>query len=298
MEWPCYDPLSDNFSHRRLIIVKRLRRTKKRISDTPSTGPTEKLEIQSLAKHFPALEHEKLERLAAEMSLMRFKRGDRILVDPQSPTDIFLVLKGAIAVTWQHDGRHQVLVTLLSPGEIFCVTSLLPEMAQGLKGYAFTNSLVGTINSKRLLDIVLGVPLAAFKSAMEMTVGWSAETLMRYVRMFHVSPRDRLVIALIEMGAKFGVRDSRGLILNLPMTQKDLANLLGASRQKVNAYLGQLVRLGAVINLKRQIVLVPDKLFDLIGDPGLRYRSAPVKHPGSKPHNGVSTQPRRDQAHL
>jgi len=29
---------------------------------------------------------------------------------------------------------------------------------------------------------------------MEMTVGWSAETLMRYVRMFHVSPRDRLVI--------------------------------------------------------------------------------------------------------
>jgi len=278
--------------------VKRLRRTKKRISDTPTTGPTEKLEIQSLAKHFPALEHEKLERLAAEMSLMRFKRGDRILVDPQSPTDIFLVLKGAIAVTWQHDGRHQVLVTLLSPGEIFCVTSLLPEMAQGLKGYAFTNSLVGTINSKRLLDIVLGVPLAAFKSAMEMTVGWSAETLMRYVRMFHVSPRDRLVIALIEMGAKFGVRDSRGLILNLPMTQKDLANLLGASRQKVNAYLGQLVRLGAVINLKRQIVLVPDKLFDLIGDPGLRYHSAPVKHPGSKPHNGVSTQPRRDQAHL
>jgi hypothetical protein len=59
-----------------------------------------------------------------------------------------------------------------------------------------------------------------------------------------------------------------------------------------------LVGLGAVINLKRQIVLVPDKLFDLIGDPGLRYHSAPVKHPGSKPHNGVSTQPRRDQAHL
>jgi hypothetical protein len=125
------------------------------------------------------------------------------------------------------------------------------------------------------------------------------QTLMRYVRMFHVSPRDRLVIALIEMGAKFGVRDSRGLILNLPMTQKDLANLLGASRQKVNAYLGQLVRLGAVINLKRQIVLVPDKLFDLIGDPGLRYHSAPARHPGSKSHhNDVSMQPKRDQMHL
>src|SRR5260370_3635290 len=264
--------------------MKRLRRTKKRISDTPATGPTEKLEVQSLSKHFPALEHEKLERLAAEMSLVRLKRGDRIIVDQSSPADIFMVVKGAIAVTWQHDGRHQVLVTLLSPGEIFCIASLLPEMAQGLKGHAFTNSLVGTINSKRMLDIVLGVPLSAFKSAMEMTVGWSAETLMRYVRMFHVSPRDRLVIALIEMGAKFGVRDSRGLILNLPMTQKDLANLLGASRQKVNAYLGQLVRLGAVIHLSRQIVLVPDKLFTLIGDPALRFHTAAARHSANKSH--------------
>ena len=155
---PCYDVLSGTSSHPTLIIMKRLRRTKKRIPpDAPSNGPVEKLEVQSLAKHFPALEHEKLERLAAEISLIRFKRGDRIIVDQNSPADIFLVLKGAIAVTWQHDGRHQVLVTLLSPGEIFCVTSLLPEMAQGLKGYAFTNSLVGTINSKRLLDIVLGI---------------------------------------------------------------------------------------------------------------------------------------------
>jgi CRP-like cAMP-binding protein len=268
--------------------MKRSRRPKKRAADTPSAGPGEKLEVQSLSRHFPALAPDQLERLAKEMSLTRFKRGDRILIDHQSSTDIFLVLKGAIAITWQHDGRHQVLVTLLAPGEIFAVTSLMPEMAQGLKGYAFTNSLLATINSKRWLDIVLGVELGAFKSVMEMTVGWSAETLMRYVRMFHLSPRDRLVIALIEMGAKFGVRDSRGLILNLPMTQKDLADLLGASRQKVNAYLGQLVRLGAVIHLSRQIVLVPDKLFALIADSGLRFHSAPTKHSATKPHDNAA----------
>jgi hypothetical protein len=90
-----------------------------------------------------------------------------------------------------------VLITLLAPGEMFGVSSLLPEMAQGLKGHAFTNCLAATIDSTRLLDILLGVELGAFKSAMEMTIGWSAETLVRYVRMFRMSPRDR-VIALIE----------------------------------------------------------------------------------------------------
>ncbi len=261
-----------------------------------SIGPAEKaLDVQTLIKHFPVLESEKLERLAAEMSVVRFKRGERIPIDLHS-TDIFLVLKGAIAVTWQHDHRRQVLVTLLAPGEIFGASALFPDMEKGLKRYAFTNSVVATIHSARLVHILLGVELAAFKAAMKMTVGWSAEALMRYIRMFHLSPRDRLVIALIEMGAKFGVRDSRGLILNLPITQKDLANLLGVSRQKVNANLGQLVRAGAVINLNRQIVLVPDKLFAVIGDPGVRHQAARNTHSTAGIHNGSATS-RRESMH-
>jgi CRP-like cAMP-binding protein len=278
-------------------IMKHIRRPATRISDPSSNGSAEKpLELQTLFKHFPTLKPEKLERLAREMSLVRFNRGDRILVEPHSPADVFLVLKGAIAITRQHDSRHQVLVALLAPGEIFGVPSLLPKMAQGLNGYAFANSLMAKIDSTKLLDILLGVELRAFKSATEMTVGWSAETLMRYIKMFHMAPRERLVIALIEIGEKFGVRDSRGLILNLPMTQKDLADLLGASRQKINEYWGELVRLGAVINLGRQIVLVPEKLVALMEDPGLLHPADPSMDPASTPHNGRALS-RREQLH-
>ncbi len=279
--------------------MKRPKRPKNKTAEESAADPAEKpVGVESLTKHFPALEPDKLEWLAEEMSAVRLKRGDRILVDSQSAADVFLVLKGAIAITWQHDSRHQVLVTLLAPGETFGVSSLLPEIAQGLKGYAFANSVVATIDSTRLVEILLGVELVAFKSAMEMTVGWSSKTLMRYIRMFHLSPRDRLVIALIEIGAKFGVRDSRGLILNLPVTQKDLADLLGSSRQSVNAHLAELVRLGAVINLSRQIVLVPEKLFALIGGPVVHYH-APVggKHFAGKPHD-VPALSRREQLHL
>src|SRR3984957_20593959 len=217
--------------------MKPLKRTKSRPSAPLLNGSVEKpLNVQVLSKHFPTLEQDKLERLAGEMSLVRFKRGDRILADPHSATDTFLVLKGAIAITWQHDSRHRVLIALLAPGEIFGDSSSLPGSAQGLNGYAVAICLVAKIDSSRLVDILLGVDLAAFKAATEMTVGWSAKALMRYIKMFHMAPRERLVIALIEIGNKFGVRDPRGLILNLPMTQKDLADLLGASRQKINEY--------------------------------------------------------------
>jgi CRP-like cAMP-binding protein len=273
--------------------MKRIKRPTIRVSD-PSAEKA--LDVQTLFKHFPTLSPEKLERVASQMSLVRFKRGDRILAEPHSQADVFLVLKGAIAITRQHDSRHRVLVALLAPGEIFGVPSLLPKVAQGLNGYAFANSLVAKIDSTRLLDILLGVELRAFKSATEMTVGWSTETLMRYIKMYHMSPRERLVIALIEIGAKFGVRDSRGVILNLPMTQKDLAELLGASRQKINEYWGELVRSGAVINLGRQIVLVPEKLVALMNNPGLCQRATPIAHLAGGSHNG-SAHSRREQMH-
>src|ERR1700730_1903715 len=276
--------------------MKPLKLTKRRPS-APLNGSGEKpLNVQVLSKHFPTLGQGKLERLAGEMSLLRFKRGDRILADPHSATDTFLVLKGAIAITWQHDSRHRVLIALLAPGEIFGDSSSLPEIAQGLNGYAFANSLVAKIDSSRLVDILLGVDLAAFKAATEMTVGWSEKALMRYIKMFHMAPRERLVIALIEIGNKFGVRVSRGLILNLPMTQKDLADLLGASRQKVNEYWGELVRVGAVINLGRQLVLVPEKLVALIGNPGLCHPTAPRTHSAARLHNG-SAPSRREEIH-
>jgi CRP/FNR family transcriptional regulator len=277
--------------------MKRLKSRKTRTLESRLNASAEKpLDVHALSKHFPALKRDELERLASEMSLRRFKRGERILVEPHASADVFLVLKGAIAITWQHDRRHQVLVALLGPGEIFGDSSSLPEMAQGLNGYAFANSLVARIDSTRLVDILLGVELRAFKTATEMTVGWSAKALMRYIKMFHMPPRERLVIALLEIGAKFGVRDSRGLILNLPMTQKDLADLLGASRQKVNEYWGELVRLGAVINLGRQLVLVPEKLSALTGNPGLRQHTDPRTHSAVKLHNGTAHS-RREHMH-
>jgi CRP/FNR family transcriptional regulator, nitrogen oxide reductase regulator len=277
--------------------MKPLKRTKARPSAPLLNGSVDKpLNVQVLSKHFPTLGADKLDRLAEEMSLVRFKRGDRILADPHSATDTFLVLKGAIAITWQHDSRHRVLIALLAPGEIFGDSSSLPEIAQGLNGDAFANSLVAKIDSARLVDILLGVELAAFKAATEMTVGWSAKALMRYIKMFHMSPRERLVIALIEIGTKFGVRDSRGLILNLPMTQRDLADLLGASRQKINEYWGELVRIGAVINLGRQLILVPEKLVALMGNPGLCHPTAPRTHSAARLHNG-SALSRREEIH-
>lgn len=230
--------------------------------DTAKVGLNGELEADSLRAFgaFSNLEPAKLKRLAGAMSLVRFPRGHRVLLHKDERKDVFLLLRGVVAVISQNGGHPRVLVSLLAPGEVFGTAALLPDVAQSLKCFAFIDCLIATIDSAELFDILLKVRPTEFKAVMEMTAGWFAMALMRYVKRVRLPLSERLVAALVELGSKFGVQDSRGLLLTVPITQTDLAHLLTASRQNINACLRRLVRTGAIIMQGRQIILVSRKL--------------------------------------
>lgn len=232
--------------------------------DTAKVGLNGELEADSLRAFgaFSNLEPAKLKRLAGAMSLVRFPRGHRVLLHKDERKDVFLLLRGVVAVVSQNGGHGhpRVLVSLLAPGEVFGTAALLPDVAQSLKCFAFIDCLIATIDSTELFDILLKVRPTEFKAVMEMTAGWFGTALMRYVKRVRLPLSERLVAALVELGSKFGVQDSRGLLLTVPITQTDLAHLLTASRQNINACLRRLVKTGAIIMQRRQIILVSRKL--------------------------------------
>jgi CRP-like cAMP-binding protein len=77
--------------------------------------------------------------------------------------------------------------------------------------------------------------------------------------MFHfngLSVPHRLNRAWHQIGAKIGIHDARGTILDAGITHDTLAALIGASRPKVTAALQELIRAGAVIRDGRRMILV------------------------------------------
>ncbi|MBX2803606.1 MAG: Crp/Fnr family transcriptional regulator [Myxococcales bacterium] len=66
----------------------------------------------------------------------------------------------------------------------------------------------------------------------------------------------RVAEALIDLCGPFGVRDSRGVIVNLRLTHRELAGLVGSTRETVSAVLSELRRAEVLeIESKRVIVL-------------------------------------------
>jgi CRP-like cAMP-binding protein len=71
----------------------------------------------------------------------------------------------------------------------------------------------------------------------------------------------RVAGMLLELGDDFGHRTSSGLAINLALSQEELATLVGASRQRVNASLRTFEREGTIRRNGRQLVLIrPDAL--------------------------------------
>ncbi|MFJ5033274.1 Crp/Fnr family transcriptional regulator [Streptomyces sp. NPDC088560] len=75
------------------------------------------------------------------------------------------------------------------------------------------------------------------------------------------SVRERLADTLLELARKFSVRDRDGLRIAVPLSQRDLAGMLGSSREAVAKLFKELRDKGVVATRYREIVIVrPDVL--------------------------------------
>ena len=62
-------------------------------------------------------------------------------------------------------------------------------------------------------------------------------------------------MTLLELCSDFGVEDSRGTLLRVVFSHKDLASLVGASRPRVTEHLAQLEHEHLVFRQGRQLIV-------------------------------------------
>lgn len=69
------------------------------------------------------------------------------------------------------------------------------------------------------------------------------------------SPRSRLIAKLLSLARQYGLQTADGVAISLPLRQEDLAQLVGASRQRVNEQLSRLSKLGLIESTYRHITI-------------------------------------------
>jgi CRP/FNR family transcriptional regulator, cyclic AMP receptor protein len=209
------------------------------------------------------LSEEQIQRLALATTTRRVPRHETIFFEGEDAKHVYLLLSGVAKLTFLN-AAERILVSLVGPGEIFGVSSLLPTAKRPFRCDAFSDCLVGVTSPKAFVDAALGVGLDNLSRMLDVTVGRWWAMLLRYTNFLRLALRERLAGALLELGAKFGAEDARGRILTLKLTHSDLAELVGASRQRITEQLNEFERTGVVIRDGRRLIIVPRRLLALV----------------------------------
>jgi CRP/FNR family transcriptional regulator, cyclic AMP receptor protein len=202
-------------------------------------------------------------RLSAATITRRVRRHETIFFEGEDANQVYLLLSGVAKLTFLN-ASERILVSLVGPGEIFGVSSLLTVTKRPFRCDAFSDCVVGVTNPEDFVDAALGVRLEDLSRMLDVTVGRWWGMLLRYTNFLGLALRERLAGALLELGAKFGAEDARGRLLTLKLTHSDLAELVGASRQRITEQLSEFERTGVIIRDGRRLIIVTDELLALV----------------------------------
>ena len=178
-----------------------------------------------------------LERVAARSHRRELSRGETLFAEGDTPHFLFIVVSGRIAIVMSRevDDRESV-VALMEDGDLFGELGLLDDGPRSAGARALS------------VSEVLEIPFEAVREMLddEPSLLWNAARMLaRRLRAMDEVLADSVFLDVTGRTAKKIVELSAGREeFVLPVTQEELAGMVGASRERVNKAIASFARLG------------------------------------------------------
>jgi CRP-like cAMP-binding protein len=192
---------------------------------------------------------------------MREIRRKEVLYLPGDAGDrIYLLKRGVVKISTLTDDGKEIILALMRPGEVFGEEAVLEDAPRDHMAEAYEDALICVITRQDFMGILRAHPEMAFK--VTKLVGFRLKTLRSRVEglLFKGAPA-RLAQTLLDLARDHGVKDAEGVLLPLRLSQQDLANLIGVTRESVNLALADFRSRGLIETEGRALRLLrPDEL--------------------------------------
>lgn len=200
-----------------------------------------------------------LNSLANGLTTSNFKRHEVMLGETGLASEAHILLAGVANISCLNARNERVTVALVAPGPIPEFPSQLPSRWR-FQCNAYSNCRFGTLSWDRFNTIALNAPRSAFREFHENNLRLWYRLPLRGSTFLNLSLHERLTMALLELCQDFGIEESRGTLLRVAFSHKDLASLVGASRPRVTEHLAQLEREHLVFRQGRQLIIRASEL--------------------------------------
>jgi|TARA_B110001454_G_scaffold7023_1_gene6604 CRP-like cAMP-binding protein len=192
---------------------------------------------------FAGLDDDALTRVVGAGRDLELRRGDVLFREGDDPDELFVVVSGRIAIANKSIDGRESMVALMEEGDLFGEMGLFDGRGRSAEARALESS------------VVTAVPYGPVRSLYEddPALLWRVVAMLAgRLRTMDVALADSVFLDVTGRTAKrlldlAGEEDE----FSLPITQEELAGMVGASRERVNKAIASFIRLGWIEQIDR-----------------------------------------------
>lgn len=202
---------------------------------------------------FSGLSAAEQEWLAQISKMVTCQRKHHFYLSDELSDAIYLVKEGKVRLGKVNQNGDEITLDVLGPGEIFGELAITDEQQRSHFAEATEDSLVCIFPREKFQKFLVEHQELTFK-VMKL-IGFRLREMESRLQDLTFQPvAERLQTALLRLAEKHGVQEGNGRI-KLSITQKDIAYLVGATRESVAEELGVLKRAGLIETSYRAITM-------------------------------------------
>ncbi len=204
---------------------------------------------------FEGLDAPTLEALNRQTHTKRYRRGETIYF-PGDPTNVYFLKSGRVKLVYVSPAGRKLTLAICRPGQPFGELDDKAQTGHRLMAVALTDVELCWLPRDTLLQLAqdhpqLGVRLVKW-------VGEQAREIQtRLEELLFVDVPTRLMRLLLRLADEYGQVTPDGLLIDLPLTHQEVAELIGSTRETTSLAINQLQKQG-LLERRSKRFLLPD----------------------------------------
>lgn len=204
---------------------------------------------------FSGLNDDELAEIGALTLERRYQKGRIIFVEGEPGEAIYFLKSGLIKVSKQDGEGREHTLHYVNPGDVFAEVVLFDAGGYPATAEVVEDAAVGLIRNRDMDRVLIKNP----GMTLEMLKIMARRLRNAQQQIMDLALKDttrRLAGLLLKLAEEHGVMRNNGVLISLPLTNQELANLVGTSRETVNRILSEFRRCKAITVVKQEGIVV------------------------------------------
>ncbi|MBD3288927.1 cyclic nucleotide-binding domain-containing protein [candidate division KSB1 bacterium] len=205
---------------------------------------------------FENISHDELENISDKVSDNEVKKRDIVYLEGDTGENLYFLKKGRVKISRVNEAGKEITLTMLEPGEIFGELGLFDDQPRQTTATALEDSLICMMRRADFEQLMSNKPELGFKLSKLMGLRLRHFENRIDDLIFRDVP-SRLARLLLRLSEQHPIETENGLKINIKLSQQELANLIGATREMTSSVLNNF-RKDGIISLESKHIYIQD----------------------------------------